>query len=163
MIEEQRGFREILVTEPLHPYLEWWPPGHLIGYEHSFVHMMADFVKAVVKGKSASPTFADGLANQRVLAASSKVRETKRGCGLSNSQKHYHPEPSRRRRTPKRPCVVRWAEERIGHGKPFPVNSTKIFRADSNLRASRLEIDRWIPPSTTHIERPFTVIATLLK
>jgi len=68
--EEQRGFREIIVTEPSHPYFEhWWPPGHLIGYEHSFVHTMADFVKAVVKGKSAPPTFADGLANQRVLAA----------------------------------------------------------------------------------------------
>ena len=68
--EEQRGFREIIVTEPSHPYFgHWWPPGHLIGYEHSFVHTMADFVKAVVKGKSAPPTFADGLANQRVLAA----------------------------------------------------------------------------------------------
>ena len=68
--EEQRGFREIIVTERSHPYFEhWWPPGHLIGYEHSFVHTMADFVKAVVKGNSAPPTFADGLANQRVLAA----------------------------------------------------------------------------------------------
>ncbi len=68
--EEQRGFREIIVTEPSHPYVEhWWPPGHLLGYEHSFVHTMADFVRAAVAGKSAPPTFADGLANQRVITA----------------------------------------------------------------------------------------------
>ncbi len=68
--KEQRGFREIIVTEPSHPYLaHWWPPGHLIGYEHSFVHTMADFVRAVVEKKNVAPSFADGLANQRVLAA----------------------------------------------------------------------------------------------
>jgi predicted dehydrogenase len=66
----QRGFREIIVTESAHPYLEhWWPPGHLLGYEHSFVHTIADFVRAVATGKCVPPTFADGLANQRVLDA----------------------------------------------------------------------------------------------
>ena len=68
--EGQRGFREIIVTEPSHPYVKhWWPPGHLIGYEHSFIHTMADFVRAVAERKSIAPGFADGLANQRVLAA----------------------------------------------------------------------------------------------
>jgi predicted dehydrogenase len=68
--EKQRGFREILVTESVHPYAgQWWPPGHLIGYEHSFVHTIADFVGAVVARKNVAPTFADGLANQRVLQA----------------------------------------------------------------------------------------------
>ena len=68
--EKQRGFREIIVTERAHPFVgHWWPPGHLIGYEHSFVHTIADFVRAVVDRKSVSPNFADGLANQRVLAA----------------------------------------------------------------------------------------------
>ena len=68
--EKQRGFREIIVTERAHPYVgHWWPPGHLIGYEHSFVHTIADFVRAVVARKSVSPNFADGLANQRVLSA----------------------------------------------------------------------------------------------
>ncbi len=68
--ERQRGFREIIVTEGAHPYAgQWWPPGHLIGYEHSFVHTIADFVRAIVAGKSVTPTFADGLANQRVLEA----------------------------------------------------------------------------------------------
>ena len=68
--QRQRGFREIIVTESAHPYAgHWWPPGHLIGYEHSFVHTMADFVRAVVARKNIWPNFADGLANQRVLAA----------------------------------------------------------------------------------------------
>jgi predicted dehydrogenase len=68
--EGRRGFREILVTESTHPYIaNWWPPGHLIGYEHSFVHTVADFVRAIVARKSVAPTFADGLATQRVLAA----------------------------------------------------------------------------------------------
>jgi predicted dehydrogenase len=68
--QKQRGFREIMVTENVHPFVgHWWPPGHLIGYEHSFVHTIADFVRAVVGRKNISPNFADGLANQKVLAA----------------------------------------------------------------------------------------------
>jgi len=68
--KDQQGFRDILVTEPSHPYFgKWWPPGHIIGYEHTFIHTIADFVKAVVAGKSVQPTFADGLRNQRVLDA----------------------------------------------------------------------------------------------
>ncbi|MEW2420776.1 Gfo/Idh/MocA family protein [Streptomyces nigra] len=64
------GFRRILVTEPDHPYLDaWWPPGHGLGYEHSFVHQARDLVHAVAEGRSPQPTFADGLQVQRVLAA----------------------------------------------------------------------------------------------
>jgi predicted dehydrogenase len=69
---DRRGFREILVTERdgVHPYVaNWWPPGHGIGYEHTFVHAVADFVNACVEGKSVQPTFEDGLKNQRVLTA----------------------------------------------------------------------------------------------
>jgi len=65
-----QGFRDILVTEGVHPYLNaWWPPGHIIGYEHTFTNTIADFVQAVLKGCSVHPTFEDGLANERVLAA----------------------------------------------------------------------------------------------
>ena len=65
-----RGFRDILVTEADHPFAgAWWPPGHILGYEHTFVHTFADFVHAVVAGRSVHPTFADGLANARVLSA----------------------------------------------------------------------------------------------
>ncbi|GAA1427160.1 Gfo/Idh/MocA family oxidoreductase [Streptomyces thermospinosisporus] len=64
------GFRRILVTEPDHPYLEaWWPPGHGLGYEHTFVHQARDLVHAVADGRTPEPSFADGLQVQRVLAA----------------------------------------------------------------------------------------------
>jgi len=81
--EGRRGFREILVTEPVHPYLDkWWPPGHLIGYEHSFVHTVADFVAAVVSRKSVAPTFADGLANQKILTAIEESAQHRRWVTL---------------------------------------------------------------------------------
>jgi len=64
------GFRRILVTESDHPYLEgWWPPGHGLGYEHTFVHQARDLVHAVAEGRGPEPSFADGLQVQRVLAA----------------------------------------------------------------------------------------------
>ncbi|QDO01987.1 Gfo/Idh/MocA family oxidoreductase [Streptomyces sp. RLB3-17] len=64
------GFRRILVTEPDHPYLEaWWPPGHGLGYEHTFTHQARDLVRAIAVGRRPEPSFADGLRVQRVLAA----------------------------------------------------------------------------------------------
>ena len=64
------GFRRILVTEPGHPYLEaWWPPGHGLGYEHTFVHQARDLLHAIASGTAPAPSFADGLSVQRVLAA----------------------------------------------------------------------------------------------
>jgi len=73
--EHTRGFRDIIVTESSHPYVgNWWPPGHIIGYEHSFVHTIADFVKAVVARKRVQPDFADGLRTQRVLAVIQRAR-----------------------------------------------------------------------------------------
>jgi predicted dehydrogenase len=65
-----RGFRRILVTEPTHPYLKaWWPPGHVLGYEHGFTHQAADLINAIAAGEDPSPSFADGLRVQRVMAA----------------------------------------------------------------------------------------------
>ncbi len=64
------GFRRILVTEPGHPYLSaWWPPGHVLGWEHTFVHEVRDLVTAIAAGEDPAPSFADGLQVQRVLAA----------------------------------------------------------------------------------------------
>jgi predicted dehydrogenase len=64
------GFRRILVTEPSHPYLgAWWPPGHLLGYEHTFTHQARDFLQAIADGTDPQPSFAAGLQVQRVLAA----------------------------------------------------------------------------------------------
>jgi predicted dehydrogenase len=64
------GFRRIVVTEPDHPYVgAWWPPGHLIGYEHGFTHQVVDLVRDIADGAEPAPSFADGLRVQRVLAA----------------------------------------------------------------------------------------------
>ncbi|MFF9350492.1 Gfo/Idh/MocA family protein [Streptomyces sp. NPDC014734] len=64
------GFRRVLVTEAQHPYLEaWWPPGHALGYEHTFVHQARDLVRTIAEGTVPAPSFADGLQVQRVLAA----------------------------------------------------------------------------------------------
>ncbi len=66
----EQGFSRILVTEPEHPYLSaWWPPGHIIGYEHSFTHQMRDFVQAVADGTDPHPSFEDALQVQHVLDA----------------------------------------------------------------------------------------------
>ncbi|WP_310742384.1 Gfo/Idh/MocA family oxidoreductase [Microbispora sp. H13382] len=64
------GFRRILVTEADHPYAgAWWPPGHGLGYEHTFTHEVKDFIEAVAAGTDPAPSFEDGLQVQRVLAA----------------------------------------------------------------------------------------------
>ena len=67
---ETAGFRRILVTEPSHPYLSaWWPPGHIIGYEHTFIHEIHDLLVALAERRDPEPSFVDGLRVQRVLAA----------------------------------------------------------------------------------------------
>jgi predicted dehydrogenase len=66
----EQGFARVLVTEGDHPYMSaWWPPGHAIGYEHSFTHQARDLVEAIATGTDPRPSFADGLAVQRVLSA----------------------------------------------------------------------------------------------
>ena len=64
------GFTRVLVTEPDHPYVApWWPPGHLLGYEHGFTHQAADFLTAIANDEDPTPSFEDGLRVQRVLEA----------------------------------------------------------------------------------------------
>ena len=64
------GFRRIFVTEPEHPYAgNWWPTGHGLGYEHGFTHQVVDLVTAIGAGEQPSPSFADALQVQKVLAA----------------------------------------------------------------------------------------------
>jgi predicted dehydrogenase len=64
------GFRRIYVTEPTHPYIGgWWPPGHGLGFEHSFTHEVVDLVRDLAQGHDPRPSFADGLQVQQVLAA----------------------------------------------------------------------------------------------
>jgi predicted dehydrogenase len=65
-----RGWRSVHVTDSDHPYMgKWWVPGLQIGYEHSFVHQVADFLDGVAKGKPAEPTFRDAYKTQLVLDA----------------------------------------------------------------------------------------------
>jgi myo-inositol 2-dehydrogenase/D-chiro-inositol 1-dehydrogenase len=65
-----RGWRSIHVTDGDHPYMKhWWVPGLQIGYEHTFVHQIADFLGALALGEQASPTFREALATEYVTDA----------------------------------------------------------------------------------------------
>ncbi len=65
-----QGSRHLLVTGPDHPYAaNFWKPGHIIGYEHTFIAALADFLRALESGQPFHPNFEDGLHVERVLAA----------------------------------------------------------------------------------------------
>jgi predicted dehydrogenase len=65
-----RGWRSLHITDSDHPYMKhWWVPGLQIGYEHTFVHQVADFLEGLASGKSASPTFREALATDYVTDA----------------------------------------------------------------------------------------------
>ena len=65
-----RGWKSVHVTDSDHPYMDkWWVPGLAIGYEHSFVHQVADFLEAYAKKKPCAPTFRDALETQKVCDA----------------------------------------------------------------------------------------------
>jgi predicted dehydrogenase len=85
--KDRQGFRDILVTQRdnIQPYVSnWWPPGHIIGYEHTFVHAIADFVNACIDGKPTHPTFEDGLKNQQVLEAVEQSSKAGKWVKLQN-------------------------------------------------------------------------------
>jgi len=71
--EDRMGFRNILVTESVHPFMEhWWPHGHIIGWEHTFVHEIHHLIDCIVNDKPIAPigaTFYDGLKCQEILSA----------------------------------------------------------------------------------------------
>ncbi len=69
-VSKLRGWRSIHVTDTEHPYMkQWWVPGLQIGYEHTFIHQVADFLIGLGDGKAASPTFREALATDYVTAA----------------------------------------------------------------------------------------------
>ena len=80
---ETRGFHDVLITENLHPYISnWWPDGHILGWEHSFVHEFHHFFDAIVNDKPVAPygaTFEDGYRNavicDAILASAQSRRE----------------------------------------------------------------------------------------
>lgn len=76
---DRRGFRDILVTERSHEYVgAWWPPGHIIGYEHAFVHAAVDFLDAIAGDRQVEPNFRDGVKSLIVLNAAAESMETGR-------------------------------------------------------------------------------------
>jgi predicted dehydrogenase len=82
-----RGWRSIHVTDSDHPYMsKWWVPGLQIGYEHSFVHQLADFLEGIAKRKPASPTFRDALQTQYVCDAVLKSARTNRWEKVANAK-----------------------------------------------------------------------------
>jgi predicted dehydrogenase len=73
------GFRTILATDPAHPYVDaWWPPGHLIGYEHTFTHTVHDLLVSIHREELPEPDFSSGLRNQRLLAAVERSSQSRR-------------------------------------------------------------------------------------
>ena len=82
-----QGFRTIMCMSPAHPYAaNYWPDGHIIGYEHTFTNTLADFLSALKSGKPFRPDFADGAANQEVIDASLESARTGKWVTVSQSQ-----------------------------------------------------------------------------
>jgi predicted dehydrogenase len=75
---DDAGFRTILVTEPRHPWMSGWPAGHVIGWEHTFVHQARDLLTAIGEDRDVFPDFGDGLQTQRVLAAVETAHRSRR-------------------------------------------------------------------------------------
>lgn len=82
--EATHGFRTIQVTEGGHPYAgRYWPVGHIIGYEHTFINLVADAIMAIASGDPISPNFEDGYQNQRVLDAVERSHESRGWISLA--------------------------------------------------------------------------------
>ncbi|TDQ42168.1 Gfo/Idh/MocA family protein [Aureibacillus halotolerans] len=73
-----QGFRLINCTESEHPYAgAYWPSGHILGYEHTFINLVHDLIEGISTGKNPTPNFNDGVENQKVLEAVAEASEKK--------------------------------------------------------------------------------------
>jgi predicted dehydrogenase len=82
---DEQGFRTILVTNATHPYVAaWWPPGHIIGYEHEFTHAVAYFLTAMDKGTKITPNLLDGMKDMQVLEAAITSARTGQRVNVSD-------------------------------------------------------------------------------
>ncbi|WP_430907091.1 Gfo/Idh/MocA family protein [Maribacter sp. 2-571] len=82
-----QGFKTILVTENSHPYIDaWWPPGHIIGWEHTFVHQFAQLIDGIAKKEQVVPNFYDGLCCQEVLDAVTLSAKKEAWISINNNQ-----------------------------------------------------------------------------
>lgn len=76
--QEILGSHGVLVTGPGHPYVDhYWPPGHIIGYEHTFISALADFLDCLSAGRRFHPDFDDAVEVQKVLGAVEESAATK--------------------------------------------------------------------------------------
>ncbi|HEY0664110.1 MAG TPA: Gfo/Idh/MocA family oxidoreductase [Thiobacillaceae bacterium] len=75
-----QGFHNVMVTDgAAHPYFShWWPDGHIIGYEHTFIHTVHDLLEAIATDTMPTPNFEDGVRNQKVLDAMEKAAVTRK-------------------------------------------------------------------------------------
>jgi len=81
---ETQGLSDILVTDPVHPYVaNFWPPGHIIGYEHTFTATMADFLNSLASGEPFHANFQDALEVQNILDAVEESSRTRRWLSVS--------------------------------------------------------------------------------
>lgn len=83
----EQGFRTIMATESVHPYESaWWPAGHIIGYEHTFVNAFADFLNALSSKQPVAPNFEDGVKIIRALQAIQLSAEENRRVTIDEIQ-----------------------------------------------------------------------------
>ena len=74
-----QGWKTILVTDPVHPFASgWWPSGHIIGWQHTFVHQVYTLMNGIASGKNPTPDFYDGLKCQAVLEAVEQSSDTEK-------------------------------------------------------------------------------------
>lgn len=83
--EDVQGFRRVMATDPAHAYSDaWWPPGHPIGYEHTFTHAFVELADAIREDRQPIPNFNDGVKCQQVLEAVELSIEERRWVQVSN-------------------------------------------------------------------------------
>jgi predicted dehydrogenase len=79
-----RGFRVVQASDSVHPFMSaWWPVGHIIGYEHTFINLVYTMLKAFDKGEEFKPNFEDGVRNQAVLEAVDISSQQRRWVSIS--------------------------------------------------------------------------------
>ncbi|MSU60139.1 MAG: Gfo/Idh/MocA family oxidoreductase [Pedosphaera sp.] len=82
---DKPGFKTILCTEGSHPYFgAWWPPGHVIGYEHTFIHTVSDFINGVATGTDVHADFLDGAKCVAVLESVVASKKAKGWVKVAN-------------------------------------------------------------------------------
>mgnify|MGYP001365202751 FL=1 len=74
----QQGFRKIIATEGVHPFAgNWWPPGHMLGYDHGFAHAAYNLTQSIANNRPCVPDFHDGVQCVAVLEAVDRSEEAR--------------------------------------------------------------------------------------